>query len=342
MSQQKALLLEKAKGSFVLSDVPIPKPGPGQLSIKIIAAALNPVDWKIQAWDFIVKSYPAILGTDIAGDVEEVGEGVEGFSKGDKVFAQGFFVHEMAGFQQYTTIPTDIVGKIPSNIDYAQAATIPVAFSATSISILRAPLEGARLNPTLDLSVCHAGQSALFLPGCTPGGQYAIQLFKLLGFSTIITYASARHTDYLKSLGATHVIERGEVPVANVAEVARKITDVPIKIAYNAVGDSDSRAACVAAVAEGGQVADVNPEAQDPGNGKRVFSMFGSSHHPPHRAFGRILWKILPKLVQDGVIVPTRVEKLPNGLAGIVEGLERMKAGSVSGVKLVVFPQETP
>lgn len=86
MSQQKALLLEKAKGAFVVSTVPILKPGPGQISIKVIAAALNPVDWKIQAWDFFMKKYPAILGTDIAGDVEEIGEGVEGFSKGDKVY----------------------------------------------------------------------------------------------------------------------------------------------------------------------------------------------------------------------------------------------------------------
>ncbi|KAJ3825189.1 GroES-like protein [Lentinula raphanica] len=343
MSQQKALLLEKAKGSFVVSDVPILKPGPGQLSIKIIASALNPVDWKIQAWDFFIQKYPAILGTDIAGDVEEVGEGVEGFSKGDKVFAQGFFVNEMGGFQQYTLIPAEIVGKIPPNIDYAQAATIPLGFNTAAIGLLHAQPEGAGLNPTFDLSVGYVGQPALVVGGSTSVGQYVIQLFKLLGFSTIIAYASAHHTEYLKSLGATHVIDRGEVPIEKVPEVVKKIADVPIKIAFNAVGDNDSRAACIAAIAEGGQVVDVNPEveAKDPGNGKRVILVFGTSHHPPHREFGKILWKTLPKLVQDGAIVPNRVEKLPNGLAGIDEGLQKMKANKVSGVKLVAFPQET-
>ncbi|KAJ3799542.1 GroES-like protein [Lentinula aff. detonsa] len=341
MSEQKALLLEKAKGSFVVSTVPILKPGPGQLSIKVVAAALNPVDWKIQAWDIIIKEYPVILGTDIAGDVEEVGEGVEGFSKGDKVFGQGYFVNEMGGFQQYALIPAEIVGKIPPNIDYAQASTIPLGFNTAAIGLLHAQPEGAGLNPTFDPNVNFSGQPALVVGGSTSVGQFAIQLFKLLGYSTVITYASARHADYLKSLGATHVIDRGEVPVGSLAETAKKIANTPIKIAYNAVGDNDTRAACVDAIVEGGQVVDVNPEAKDPGNGKKVFSVFGTSHYPPHREFGRILWKTLPKLVQEERIVPNRVEKLPNGLAGIDEGLQKLKANKVSGVKLVAFPQET-
>lgn len=136
-----------------------------------------------------------------------------------------------------------------------------------------------------------------------------IQLFKLLGYSTIIAYASAHHTDYLKSIGATHVIERGEVPVGSLAEAAKKIANAPIEIAYNAVGDKDSQAACIDAIIEGGQVPDVNPEVvenEDSKNGKRVFTIFATPHHPPHREFCRILWKTLPNLVQKGVIVVSK------------------------------------
>ena len=89
---QKVLFLEKGKGPFVVADAPIQKPGPGQLSVKVISAALNPVDWKIQAFDFFIQKYPAILGTDISGDVEEVGEGVEGFAKGDKMYVYNLFL----------------------------------------------------------------------------------------------------------------------------------------------------------------------------------------------------------------------------------------------------------
>ncbi|KAJ3862279.1 GroES-like protein [Lentinula novae-zelandiae] len=316
MAEQKALQLEKAKGSFVISTVPILKPGPGQLSVKVITAALNPADWKLQTLGVFIQKYPAVLGTDITGDVEDVGEGVEGFSKGDK---------------------------IPSNIDYAQAATIPLGFTSAAVGLLREQPGGAGLNPNFDLKVNLSGQSAIVVGGSTSVGQYAIQLLRLLGYNTIIAYASARHADYLKSIGATDVIDRAEVPADDLAEAAKKIANAPIKIAFNAVGDKDSRTACIDAIVEGGQVADVNPQSKDvdPGNGKRIFPIFGGSHHPPHKDFNRILWKTLPKLVQEEKIVPNRVEKLPNGLAGIDEGLQRLKAGKVSGVKLVAFPQET-
>ncbi|KAE9395159.1 GroES-like protein, partial [Gymnopus androsaceus JB14] len=192
---QKVLFLEKALGSFMVANAPIPKPGPGKVSIKVISSALNPVDWKIQAFDFGVK-YPAIIGVDIAGDVEEIGEGVQGFSKGDKVFCQGTFVSEMGGFQQYALNPAEIVGKIPSNIDYAQASSIPVGFTTAAIGIMSK--NGLALNPSFDSNVSFSGKPAFVFGGSTSVGQYALQIFRLLGFSTIITYASARHTDFLK------------------------------------------------------------------------------------------------------------------------------------------------
>lgn len=82
---QNALVLTARQGAFATSSISIPTPDRGQLLIKVQAAALNPVDWKVQANGIIVTDYPAILGTDIAGVVEELGDGVEGFRKGDRV-----------------------------------------------------------------------------------------------------------------------------------------------------------------------------------------------------------------------------------------------------------------
>lgn len=85
-AQQKALFLDSVQGQFTVREAPKPIPGPGDLLIRVEAAALNPVDWKTQAEGFfLVTVYPVILGTDGAGTVEELGEGVIGFSKGDKV-----------------------------------------------------------------------------------------------------------------------------------------------------------------------------------------------------------------------------------------------------------------
>lgn len=86
-SQQKALHLQSRLGTFALGTTDVPTPEPGELLVEVHATALNPVDWKIQAHDFggIIKEYPAILGTDCAGIVKAVGEGVTNFVVGDRV-----------------------------------------------------------------------------------------------------------------------------------------------------------------------------------------------------------------------------------------------------------------
>lgn len=83
---QKALFLESKFGEFNLRENEIPTPGPGQLLVKHEVSALNPVDWKIQKLGMFVEDFPALIGTDIAGVVEELGEGVSGYAKGDKVY----------------------------------------------------------------------------------------------------------------------------------------------------------------------------------------------------------------------------------------------------------------
>lgn len=85
-TQQKALILPAKFGQFVVEERAIPRPAPGWLLVRIEAAALNPVDWKIQSSGRIVEDYPAVLGMDAAGVVEEVGDGdVLGFANGDRV-----------------------------------------------------------------------------------------------------------------------------------------------------------------------------------------------------------------------------------------------------------------
>lgn len=98
MTRQKALLLQEKHGPFAVAEKDIPRPGPGEILVKVEAAGLNPVDWKIQKYDILVDSYPVVLGGDIAGTVVEVGEGVTEFNEGDTMcvslsrYGQGGFV----------------------------------------------------------------------------------------------------------------------------------------------------------------------------------------------------------------------------------------------------------
>ena len=87
-AQQKALYLDAPFGKFVVRSKDIQKPEPAEVLIKVSATALNPADWKIQKYNPpFVKEYPFLLGSDIAGVVEDVGEGVTTLVKGDRVYA---------------------------------------------------------------------------------------------------------------------------------------------------------------------------------------------------------------------------------------------------------------
>ena len=83
---QKALFLTKASGDFVVSNAPIYKPGKDEVLVKVHAAALNPADWKfVTLLSYFLTNFPSVLGTDIAGEVVELGEGVSRFAIGDRV-----------------------------------------------------------------------------------------------------------------------------------------------------------------------------------------------------------------------------------------------------------------
>ena len=82
---QKALLLPVKQGNWEVGESPIPKPGPDEVLVKIVSAALNPVDWKIQVHGYFATEFPFVSGTDAAGIVEEVGSAVTTRAKGDKM-----------------------------------------------------------------------------------------------------------------------------------------------------------------------------------------------------------------------------------------------------------------
>lgn len=96
---QKALYLKEKCGDYIIGDVLVPKPGKGEVLLKIIATSLNPVDWFIKRHGLFIDKYPTILGTDVAGVVEEIGEGVSEWKQGDKVYAVFFEVlQKLASF----------------------------------------------------------------------------------------------------------------------------------------------------------------------------------------------------------------------------------------------------
>ncbi|RPD60291.1 GroES-like protein [Lentinus tigrinus ALCF2SS1-7] len=353
-TQQKALLLESKHGKFSVGTIEVPKPGPDSVLVKVEATALNPLDWKIQAYGLFVEHFPTVLGFDAAGPVVAVGENVTDVAVGDRVIAQGWF-NPVEGtahgtFQEYYDTPARFVAKVPETISYDEAATIPSCLGTAAFALynkvsdenfssskLLAPwVEGGRGH--------YAGKPILVLAGASSVGQFVIQLARLSGFSPIITTASLHNAPFLKSLGATHVIDR-KLPAEQIKAEAIKLGGGLFEYVFDAVSVAETLELGYALTAPKGDLMVVlsgaELKAAHPDTDKRIHNAQALFVMPVNHDIAASLLAAVPRLFANGDLKPNRPEVLPGGLNGIVGGMERLKKDQVSGVKLVVRPPET-
>ncbi|KAF7771560.1 hypothetical protein Agabi119p4_5871 [Agaricus bisporus var. burnettii] len=337
--QQKALFLESKQGDFVVKTRAVPKPGPGQALIQVKAAALNPVDWKIQKYGIYVTDFPAILGTDVSGVIVAIGEGITKFNVGDKVFCQGKIELDYADFQQYALVDEHHLAKIPANINFDQAATMPLGVTTAFLLMYNKPPHGHGLVNPIEAPGHYKDQPFVVLGGSANVGQNAIQFAKLSGFNPIIATASLKHTDFLKSLGATHVLDRNLSAQALKAEI-EKITTKPVKHVCDAISLAETQQTGVEILAPGGHLMLVLAPTVS-SDDKHILNVVAFRHLEPNVEQITAMYGKLSEWVEKGIIKPNNVEVLPGGLNGIVGGFKRMEANQVSGLKLVVHPEET-
>ncbi|GJE89863.1 zinc-binding alcohol dehydrogenase family protein [Phanerochaete sordida] len=343
---EKALYLLEAKGRFAIKDKAIQEPGPGEVLVQIHAAGLNPADQKVHERDILVKEYPAILGLDAAGIVKKLGADVSNLAVGDRVVFQGWYDDRRGALQQYAVADAGLVAKLPSTLTFDQAATFPVPLATAAFGLysskkaggieLTAPWEDGGRGK-------YAGQPILVIGGSSAVGQFAIQLAKLSGFGPIIAVASVRNTAHLKSIGATHVVDRA-APLSALGSAIAAATRAPLLVAYDAVATPETQNAAYAALAPGGklvhvQFAKVDEAVRTPD--KTLALPYGNVLAEQNGDDGHVLYKALEVLLASGELKPNNVEVLPNGLEGATEGLKKLEQGLVSAAKLVVHPQDT-
>ncbi|KIL62428.1 hypothetical protein M378DRAFT_81236 [Amanita muscaria Koide BX008] len=342
-SKQQALFLEAKFGNFAIRTVDVPKPGAGEVLVKVQSVALNPLDWKVQKYGVFVDRFPAVLGSDIAGDVVEIGEGVSGFEVGDRVFFQGLSTNDSRGFQQYAKTTYPFIGKIPHNLTYDDASTISVTAFTSYLALFQKSPSGFGLpNILVEGRDKPVQQAIVILGGASQVGQFALQLAKLGGLSPIITTASLKHADYLKSLGATHVIDRNASPDAISSEVSKITGSRGVKYVIDAIATPETQQFGYDLLSTDGEIALVLPDAiKSKVEGRKVHPVAAFATLPQHHELATIFFKNITSLLAEGVLKPTPVEVLPNGLTGITDGLKRLENNQVSGIKLVARPQET-
>ncbi|MGC4094587.1 MAG: NADP-dependent oxidoreductase [Polyangiaceae bacterium] len=193
--QMEALAIARYKAPMQVVTLPRPEPGPGDVRVRVRAASVNPVDYKIR--DGKVKvllrySFPLILGSDLAGDVDAVGPGVTRFKVGDAVYAR-LDKDRIGAIAEYALVREGSVAKKPASLDYVQAASLPLV-GLTAWQAL------------VDLAALQAGQKVLIHAGSGGVGTFAIQLAKHLG-AQVTTTASAKNHALVKSLGADLAID---------------------------------------------------------------------------------------------------------------------------------------
>ncbi|MFD0275155.1 NADP-dependent oxidoreductase [Kitasatospora sp. NPDC127111] len=253
----KAITYRSYGGPDVLEygDVPEPKLGPDAVLVRVAAASVNPVDWKIQGGyldGMLDVVFPVIPGWDVAGVVEKVGVGVTEFAPGDEVI--GYVREDMVRrgtFAEYVAAPVRTLARKPATLDFAQAAGLPLA-GLTAYQALTRALE---VKP---------GETVLVHAAAGGVGSLAVQIAVALGARVIGTAGEHNH-DYLRSLGAEPVVY-GD----GLADRVRALAPEGVDAVLDLIG-GDALQLSPALLADGGRLASVADGAVLALGGRYVF-----------------------------------------------------------------------
>lgn len=208
----RAMMYRSYGGPEVLeiTELPRPTPSAGQVLVKVAAASVNPVDWKIASGKLrpIASAHlPQVPGFDVAGEVAEVGPGVTTFVAGQRVHAR-VTGRGCATCAEYALAGVDVTAPMPAGLDVGEAAGLPLA-GMTALQGLRdqagMPLTGAR-------------QRVLVVGASGGVGHLAVQIARAAG-ATVVGVCSGRNAALVRSLGAQEVLDytqpdpyRGQAP----------------------------------------------------------------------------------------------------------------------------------
>ena len=178
-----------------IGDQPKPELAAGQALIRLKAASVNPIDWKIVKGDLkplFSLPLPLLLGSDGAGIIEQIGAGVSDYKIGDAVFFRCNKT-DTGTYAQYIAVVADLIAPIPSNMSFEEAASIPlVGFTASQALVEKGGMR--------------AGSQVLIHAGAGGVGTFAIQYAKAHG-AYVATTASKKRFQLLKALGADEIID---------------------------------------------------------------------------------------------------------------------------------------
>jgi NADPH:quinone reductase-like Zn-dependent oxidoreductase len=217
-----------APNTVKVESMPIPEPGPGQVRIKVRAASVNPVDWKLAA-----RAQPGgkqIAGRDLAGVIDAVGDANSTWKKGDAVVGLAIG----GSYAEYALASVNAIAAKPTKMSFEEASGIPVVAETAWRAIVT-------------VGEVQKGQRVLIHGAAGGVGSSAVQFAKARG-AYVIGTASARNHDFLKSLGIDETIDY------NTTRFEDKVKDVDVVVN---TADADTNARSVGVVKKGGKLVSV-------------------------------------------------------------------------------------
>lgn len=227
----------------VLERIAAPIPKDNEVKIAVKYAGVNPVDWKISEGYLKTRmdyQFPIILGWDAAGVVVETGKDIKDLQEGDEVFAycRKEVIHD-GSFAEYICLPIENVVKKPKNLNFAEAACIPLS----ALTAWQALFDSADLKK---------GEKVLIHAGAGGVGGFAIQFAKLSD-AYVFTTASLSNFEYVKHLGADEAIDYVH---ENFIEKVFNKNHSGVDVVFDTVGDSTLHAS-FQAVKKGGRLVSI-------------------------------------------------------------------------------------
>jgi len=211
---------------LVIEERPVPRPGPGEVRIRVRAAGLNFPDHLVILGQYQVKSQPPFVpGVEASGEIEALGEGVEGLEEGQAVIA---LVPDGGAFAERVVVPAAQLLPKPANLSHEQAAGVPITY-ATSLHAYR---QCARLE---------AGETVLVLGAAGGVGTTAVELGKAFGARVIAAASSDEKLAFAREVGADETINYAS---ENLREAVKSLTDGRgVDVVYDPVGGELAEAA---------------------------------------------------------------------------------------------------
>ncbi|MFG2114721.1 NADP-dependent oxidoreductase [Streptomyces sp. NPDC048718] len=287
---------------LTVAELPRPAAGPGQILVKVAAAAVNPVDLQVRSGskaDHVRLDFPMTLGWDLSGTVEECGPGVDRFAAGDRVVAMSAQMATGVGtYAQYVALDAGLAAPAPREAELAHAAALP--------------LGGLTAHQALEVLDPPAGGPLLVTGATGSVGGFAVQLAVHRGLR-VLAYGRPGDAERLRALGA-HEVYSSEHPVpAGAAASLLETAGLP---------------AAIAGVRDGGRAVSIVPTA--PPVAERGIEVRMSYVEQDGRRLEE-----LSGLVDKGVLTLRVAETFPLAEAG--EAHRRLAAGGARG-KLLIDP----